>query len=166
MRVPGPLPARPGGPRFLVDAMLDRLARWLRVLGIDTTTDPALDDHQLVALAAEEDRVLLTRDRHLVTHLRPARSLLVSRDDPLDQLREVVDACGLRPPDRLFSRCLACNVPLERAAPEAVSLPPAVAGEHADRLWRCPGCEKVYWPGSHTRRMRAALDRALPGWLS
>ena len=64
--------ANADAPRFLADAMLGRLARWLRVLGYDTTYDPGLTDPPLVALAAAEDRVLLTRDRHLMTHLRPA----------------------------------------------------------------------------------------------
>ncbi len=73
--------------RFLANAMLGRLARWLRTLGFDTFYDPAVHDPQLVVLAAAEGRVLLTRDRHLVEHLRPERALLVTHDAPLDQLR-------------------------------------------------------------------------------
>lgn len=69
-------------PRFLADAMLGRLARWLRTLGFDTRYDPAIHDPELVALAAAEGCVLLTRDRHLIEHLRPGRALLVTDDAP------------------------------------------------------------------------------------
>jgi uncharacterized protein with PIN domain len=149
-------------PRFLADAMLGRLARWLRALGFDTAYDPALDDPQLVRLAAREARVLLTRDRHLVEHLRPERALLVRARAPLDQLREVLAAYGTPPDGRRFTRCLVCNAELEEVAPEdaAGALPPSAASRPGP-LRRCPGCERVYWPGSHVRRMREALDRAL-----
>ena len=50
-------------PRFAADAMLGRLARWLRVLGFDTAYDSAIADPELVRMAAIEERVLLTRDR-------------------------------------------------------------------------------------------------------
>src|SRR5690242_1416635 len=92
--------------------MVARLARWLRVLGYDTVWDPALDDHALVALAAAEDRVLLTRDRHLLRELRPARALEIRSDVPLEQLRAVVEALALGAPGELFTRCLVCNAPL------------------------------------------------------
>jgi uncharacterized protein with PIN domain len=72
--------------------MLGRLARWLRVLGFDTFYDAAIADPDLVAIAAREQRVLLTRDRHLLRELRPAQALEVRRDDPLEQLQDVVAA--------------------------------------------------------------------------
>ncbi|HYR12237.1 MAG TPA: Mut7-C RNAse domain-containing protein [Longimicrobium sp.] len=154
-------------PRFLADAMLGRLARWLRTLGFDTFYDPAVHDPGLVALAAAEGRVLLTRDRHLVEHLRPERALLIAEDTPLDQLREVVAACGLAPPAALFTRCPVCNTGLRPATQdEAATLVPEASRGLPGAVTRCPGCGRVYWEGSHTRRMREALSRALPGWVS
>lgn len=152
-------------PRFLADAMLGRLARWLRTLGLDTGYDPAIHDPELVALAAAEGRVLLTRDRHLVAHLRPERALLIQADAPLAQLRQVMDACGLQAPARLFSRCLVCNTPLRPATPdEAAALVPEASRGLPGPVQRCPGCGRVYWHGSHTRRMRDALVRTFPEW--
>lgn len=43
-------------PRFAADAMLGRLARWLRVLGYDTSYDESLADPVLVQLAEERSR--------------------------------------------------------------------------------------------------------------
>lgn len=153
--------------RFLADAMLGRLARWLRTLGFDTFYDPAVHDPELVALAAAEGRVLLTRDRHLVEHLRPQRALLITHDTPLDQLREVVTACGLTEPAALFSRCAMCNGVLRPATPDEVAtLVPEASRAQPGPVARCPGCGRVYWEGSHTRRMRDSLSQALPGWVS
>ena len=161
-------------PAFLADAMLGRLARWLRVLGYDTAFDPDLPDAALVRLAAGEGRVLLTRDRHLLRELRPARALEIREDTPLAQLREVIDALGLAPPRELFTRCLVCNTPLETVAASMAdagtlggalrdTIPPS-ARELDGPVRRCAGCGRTYWPGSHVRRMRAALEAALPHW--
>ena len=153
-------------PRFLADAMLGRLARWLRVLDFDTVFDPAIDDPALVYLADTEGRVLLTRDRHLVKYLKPVRSVLVTRDAPLEQLRQVIDTCQLDSPPALFTRCMVCNTPLRHATEnEAATLPPERARALSGPVQRCPGCLRVYWPGSHTWRMRETLQRALPDWL-
>lgn len=153
------------GPRFLADAMLGRLARWLRVLGLDTEYDPSVDDPDLVTWAAREGRVLLTRDRHLVEHLRPPRSVLVQSDAPLGQLREVVDACGVGAPAALFSRCPVCNGALRRATDEERErLVPERARSLPGPVHRCPRCLRVYWLGSHTERMRRTLAGAFPEW--
>ena len=152
--------------RFVADAMLGRLARWLRVLGLDTVYDASLRDPALVRLARDEGRVLLTRDRHLLRELRPARALEIRSDAPLAQLRDVADALALAPPAELFTRCLVCNAVLSPPLPadEAARVVPPAAVGLPGAVRCCPGCRRVYWAGSHARRMRAALERALPGW--
>lgn len=154
-------------PCFAADAMLARLARWLRVLGWDTTLDAALPDPELVRRADEEGRILLTRDRHLLRELRPRRSLRIDHDDPLRQLGQVVIDCGLPAPLGLFTRCTVCNsllsAPLDPRERDALLPPRARALPGPAR--QCPGCARIYWSGSHARRMRTAIEHALPGWL-
>jgi uncharacterized protein with PIN domain len=155
------------GPRFAADAMLGRLARWLRVLGYDTSYDIAIADPALVAHANAEDRILVTRDRHLLRELRPLRAVEVRHDDPLQQLRAVVAELALTPPTELFTRCLLCNTVLRvLPPPEALPLLPEGVRALPGPVRRCPHCGRLYWDGSHVRRMRAALDRVLPGWGS
>jgi uncharacterized protein len=146
---------------FLADAMLGRLARWLRVLGFDTAGDEGRADVELVRVAAEQGRILLTRDRRLVAELRPEAALLVTADEPLAQLRCVIERFGLRPPAEGVTRCLVCNAPLRAAtAEEAAELVPPRSRELPGPVRRCPECGRVYWPGSHARRMRESVERA------
>jgi uncharacterized protein with PIN domain len=153
--------------RFAADAMLARLARWLRVLGYDTWFDIGVADPVLVEVARTEDRILLTRDRQLLQELRPPRAHEVRQDDPLQQLRELVLALELAPPSELFTRCLLDNAAL-RVVPPAEALPLLPEGVRGlpGPVRRCPVCARLYWDGSHVRRMRAGIERVLPGWIS
>jgi uncharacterized protein with PIN domain len=153
-------------PQFFADAMLGRLARWLRVLGFDAAYDATLSDPALVQRAEAERRILLTRDRHLLRDPRPERALEVRGDVPLEQLRGVVTALDLTPPAELFARCLICNVALSPplAEAEAARLVPPAARGLPGPVRVCAQCGRVYWLGSHVRRMRDALARVLPGW--
>ncbi len=151
-------------PRFIADAMLGRLARWLRALGFDTAYDKAITDEELVRRAFEEGRYMLTRDRRLLEQWRIHGCLVVESEAPLEQLREVVAHLGLRPPEALFTRCLVCNRELVPAGADEVEsrVPPAVRERH-DAFVRCRDCGRVYWEGSHARRMRSALVRVFGG---
>lgn len=145
--------------------MLGRLARWLRVLGFDTLYDTLAPDAALVQRAHDEDRVLLTRDRELLRELRPRRGLEVESDTPAEQLVQVVRTLGIAAPRALFTRCLLCNATLADVGAEerAAVLPPASRGLPGP-VRRCPECGRVYWQGSHARRMREELARILPDW--
>ena len=147
--------------------MLRRLARWLRVIDADTLQLPIeAPDADLVARAGQEDRVLLTRDRHLIRELRPPRAWAVPSEAPLAQLAEVVEEFDLRPPAELFVRCLLCNSPLVDVAAESgwEELLP-MARTLGGPVRRCPTCSRLYWRGSHVRRIEAALAAALPAWF-
>jgi uncharacterized protein len=154
-------------PRFIADAMLARLARWLRVLGFDTLYDPAIHDHELVRISNAEGRTLLTRDRRLLRELRPLHALEITHDAPLAQLHLTVTALALPAPAQLFTRCMVCNTRLSDPLPhdEAQALVPERARGVPGPVRRCPTCARLYWHGSHTRRTRAAIERTLPGWL-
>ena len=147
-------------PRFAVDVMLARLARWLRVLGLDATWTADIADADLVRHAQDEGRWLLTRDRALSEEWRVPRIRLVSCQQPLEQLREIIDAFSLRDHVQLFARCTRCNAPIE-ALPRDLAeqlVPPRVLARN-ERFWHCPRCERVYWAGSHADRMRRTIER-------
>jgi uncharacterized protein with PIN domain len=149
-------------PRFLADAMLGRLARWLRLLGFDTVYAERLRDGDLVRRAIEEERWILTRDRALPREWRVSGVHVLAAEELLEQLRDVVRTFRLTGRVRPFSRCGECNAVLVPASREDVAqeLPPHVLATQRE-FRRCPGCGRIYWRGSHTARMKAVIERVL-----
>jgi uncharacterized protein with PIN domain len=148
--------------RFLADAHLGGLARFLRMLGFDTLHRNAFGDAEIRRLAAEERRIVLTRDRELLKCREISRGCYVRALKPEQQLREVVARYGLAPLARPFTLCLLCNLPLAAVDKTAVAgrVPEKVLSVQ-DTFSYCGGCDRVYWPGSHYERMRLALGPIL-----
>ena len=148
--------------RFVADAHLGGLARFLRMLGFDTLFEQRFADAGIRRLADEDGRIVLTRDRELLKCSDVARGCYVRALKPEAQLAEVAARYRLAPAARPFTLCLHCNLPLEVIDKAAVAdrLPEQVLLVQ-QAFTRCRGCERVYWPGSHYERMRAALGRAL-----
>lgn len=145
--------------RFFADVMMHRLVRWLRAMEFDTVWEDAIPDAELVRRAFIEHRHILTLDRRLPVEWRVGNILLLKSDDPLEQLREAVSHFDLKPPKQLFTRCLICNTGLRPAAPDDIAeqVPEPVRLAQHDFRW-CPRCRKVFWNGSHTDRMRSAIQ--------
>jgi len=139
--------------RLLADGMLGRLAKWLRLLGYDTAYDNTASDHELARRARAERRILLTRDRELAER-RGLRTLLIHSEALEEQVRQVQEALG-PPPGPPLSRCAVCNAVLEPVSAEAIAgrVPPYVLRTQS-AFRRCPGCGRIYWPGSHLQAMR------------
>ena len=147
--------------QLLADGMLGRLAKWLRLLGYDTAYDNAATDLELARRARAEGRVLLTRDHELAAR-RGLRTLLIRSQVLEEQIREVRASLGL-PPQPALSRCAVCNSVLDPVSPTQVAqrVPPYVLRTQTE-FRRCPGCGRVYWPGSHLQAMRAQVDEFTP----
>jgi hypothetical protein len=143
--------------RFVVDVMLGRLARWLRILGFDAAYLRDARDEVLVRLAENEERILLTKDAKLLERTRVNGYLVRSRTWD-DQLREVIAEFHLRPLIAAFSRCVECNVTLVEVEKEKVRerIPPRVA-ERCEEFYLCPCCRRIYWMGTHVERMSEKL---------
>ncbi len=148
--------------------MLGRLARWLRVIGCDAVWEKEIDDGTLVRRAVDERRIVLTRDRLLPGEWWIDNYLLIDSDDPMEQLRQVVETFDISFEKRLFNRCTLCNEPLQVLdASEAARWVPPKVRELNDHFSRCPTCGRLYWKGSHVDRMRRRLEQlfgtSLPG---
>jgi len=158
---PRPAPEEPLA--FIADAHLGALARFLRMLGFDTAYEPQLADRDIRRLAREDNRIVLTRDRDLLKCRDIARGYYLRAIKPEQQLGEVAARYALPVQARPFTRCLHCNLPLAPIDKAAVAhrLPERVAALH-EAFTHCAGCDRVYWPGSHYERMRAALSPIVP----
>lgn len=139
---------------LVCDNMLGRLARWLRMLGLDAPL--VRQPPPRVGPGA----VLLTRREAL--RAKPG-VIFITSNDPRAQLRQTIKELDYNLDDiKLFSRCLTCNQqvsPLPRQA--AASLVPDHVWQTAARFTQCPSCGKIYWPGSHGQRGRRFLREVL-----
>lgn len=144
--------------RFALDANLGTLARYLRLCGFDTHYRNDIDDGDLAALAATDDRVLLTRDRDVLKRRIVTHGYFVRADDPRDQLAEVVRRFDLRRAARPFTRCSRCNGALEDVDKAAIAhrLKP-LTKRYYDTFRRCTGCDRIYWRGTHVQGIEALV---------
>jgi len=145
-------------PRLLIDAMLGKLARWLRLMGFDATYLPDVDDIVLVRHALAEGRLVITRDRGLAAR-RGVDALLITSQNLQGQVDEVLAALGAPPADAA-PRCTLCNEPLKTLSYEAAGarVPPYVWRTQT-KFSQCPACHRVYWPGTHWESIQQQVAR-------
>jgi len=149
-------------PRFLADAHLGRLARYLRLLGFDTRYGNDPGDRALAELSTREHRILLTRDRALLMRREITHGCYIRAGRPLAQLAYVLERCDLHRLMRPFTRCMKCNAPLQQVSKAEVleQLLPATRA-HYEEFWRCCGCGQVYWKGGHYARLQELVQGVL-----
>ena len=150
--------------RFVADAHLGGLAHLLRMTGFDTLYDNHYHDAEIERIALDQGRIVLTRDRELLKRRGITHGCYVHALRSELQLHEVFARLDLDRSARPFTRCLSCNAPLRPLAAElaAPRVPPRVRA-HPDRFVTCDGCGRIFWEGSHWRRMRTLLDALLAG---
>jgi uncharacterized protein len=143
--------------KFIADVMVGKLARWLRVLGLDVIYSNNYADDEVIHIAEAEHRIILTRDRGLARRRMKAQCLLVSSGNYKEQVRQVVKEFGLKD-FNVFSRCLECNDQLQPVNKDEVfeRIPPFVYLTQ-ERFAVCPACKRVYWHGTHANNMLRRL---------
>jgi uncharacterized protein with PIN domain len=147
----------PSKMRFIADAMLGRLARWLRLLGFDTLYQRDIRDGDLLKLAVREDRIVLTRDTHFLNIKSLKNLLIIHSDYPLEQVREVIVSFGIR----AFApgRCPQCNGvldPVDEKMRVRDLVPDHIFFNH-ENFQICHSCGQIFWEGTHLRRFRERL---------
>ncbi|OPX79441.1 MAG: hypothetical protein A4E45_00720 [Methanosaeta sp. PtaB.Bin039] len=134
--------------RFLVDCMLIRLGRWMRLCGKDVANPCSVDDSALLHQALAEGRVMLTRDRALAERcLGSGQDCLLIRSDQLDEQLQELKSAGVRL-QLNPQRCTLCNDLLEEER----------RAESPGQSWRCRGCGRRYWTGSHWNGIKRRLS--------
>lgn len=144
--------------RFVADAHLGALARLLRMAGFDTLYSNRYHDSEIVEIAARDGRIVLTRDRELLKRRGITHGCYVRALRPAQQLLEIVERLDLQRGIQPFRLCLECNAPLRSIDKAEVveRLPPSVRAQQ-ERFTTCDVCHRVFWEGSHWRRMMQGL---------
>ncbi len=148
---------------FVADCMLGRLAKWLKILGFDVLYFSKAEDRDLVEIARRDGRILLTRDTGLIERTaKRSNRLFVRSDDWEDQVVQVLDELELWDEVRPNTRCIECNLPLKALARErARNLVTSYVSEHASSFAVCPGCNRVFWQGTHYGDMERKIEKLL-----
>jgi hypothetical protein len=151
--------------RFLVDAMLGKLSLWLRLAGFDTLYSTELQDDDLLAIAKEEKRVLLTSDEKL--HNRAIEGSLESMllrgsvDERVSRVFREFDIPPMIDPSK--SRCSKCNGELTEIGPEEKRRVRGMVFEetykHYDRFWVCDSCDSVFFQGGQWQNIQRYMER-------
>jgi uncharacterized protein with PIN domain len=103
--------------------------------------------------------VLLTRDRGLLKRRVVTHGRFVRSDHPMEQAVDVVRHLDLLDEIVPFGRCAECNaVPRPVGKDEIVDRLEPGTRQAFHEFRRCPGCDRIYWRGSHHDRLAALLD--------
>ncbi|MBN2307693.1 MAG: Mut7-C ubiquitin/RNAse domain-containing protein [Candidatus Hydrogenedentes bacterium] len=155
-------------PAFLCDAHLGKLARRLRILGLDAAFDNNADHRALAGRSRAEHRILLTRDTQLLMRKEVTHGIYVRDVPAADQVRAVLDRLDLRKECRPFTRCTACNGLLNTVTASDTEAFRAVRDAVPERVRQwcaeytvCAECGKIYWRGTHY----AKLEAMVRAWL-
>jgi len=148
---------------FFCDNMLGRLAKYLRMLGFDTKYEKEIKDEELLREAKDEDRIVITRDTHLVKRKDAVGiCILLTKNDVKSQLIELNNAIPVFAKAAPFTRCSVCNtllVPITKEQAEK-NVPPYVF-KTQNQFSYCPACDKVYWPATHIAKLTAFFKEIL-----
>lgn len=148
---------------FLVDRMLGKLATYLRIFGVDTLYFNEVNQCALVEKAQKEGRVVLSKDAKLKKVAGRPEFLFIVGDRIDDQLRQVVCHFDLRvDPQRWFTRCIRCNTHLVSTTIEDIKgKVPSYIVSTQKTFAVCPTCGKVYWRGTHVKKMEERFAKIL-----
>jgi uncharacterized protein with PIN domain len=149
---------------FIVDGMLGKLTRWLRMLGHDVKYSTHLSDSELLAVAKKERRVLLTRDLELFQRAtaRGVEAFYSEGQTEGKRLGELAKKYALKLEiDMATSRCSKCNTRVKPIPKDKVKgKVEKNTFEHYDAFWKCPKCGQIYWQGAHWARIGETLEAA------
>jgi uncharacterized protein with PIN domain len=150
--------------KFVIDGMLGKLARWLRMMGHDVKYSNSLGDSELLTIAKKEQRTLLTRDFELYQHAvtKEVDAFYVQGQTEEQRLAELAKRFGISLEiDMATSRCPKCNTQVKPVSKKKVaSRVEKSTFEHYTEFWECPKCGQVYWQGAHWTKIRETLKTA------
>jgi len=140
--------------KFIVDSMLGKLARRLRLMGYDTYYDAKSDDHEILKISNDEDRFIVTRDTQMAK-IRGAKIFLIKSTDLKEQLKEISKLARIRlDSKRSFSRCPECNSPVKEVSKEEFKkIVPEFVYKTLNKFSYCAKCKKAYWQGTHYEKL-------------
>lgn len=148
--------------KFILDVHLGRLAKYLRLCGFDSLFSQFFEDREIIETALSEKRIILTRDKQLLKDRRVTHGYWIRSQNHYEQLREVFVRFDLKDRMMLFARCISCNTLLEEVDKEDIKdRLLADTSRYFSKFTICPGCDRIFWEGSHYDNMKRIIDEVL-----
>ncbi len=148
--------------KFVLDAHLGKLAKYLRLLGFDTLFSPQYQDAEIVDISLQEKRIALTRDKGLLKSSNLTHGYWVRATNPTEQTKEIIARFDLASQTKPFTRCLECNGELVAIDKKEIQAQlPAKTSEYYRDFYRCAGCGKIYWEGPHYQKMKQFVEKIM-----
>ncbi len=139
---------------FILDAHLGKLAKYLRMLGFDTLYRNDYGDREILEIASDENRIILSRDKLLLKVNKKAQGYFVRATEKHEQLIEIVKKFDLCKQFRSFTRCMTCNgLLVKKDKSEITDKIDKDTARIFSEFFYCENCDKVFWKGSHFERM-------------
>ncbi|MEN3013166.1 MAG: Mut7-C RNAse domain-containing protein [Endomicrobiia bacterium] len=150
-------------PKFIVDFMCGRLAKWLRILGYDAYFFNDTSRNKILIESLKTQRIILTRDTRL-SKKKAYKIILISSDKIRQQIKQVIKELNLKlNPEEFFSICSICNRKIEKIEnkQEIKETVPIYVYETAKEFYKCPECNRIYWQGSHYELFLKEIEKIL-----
>ncbi len=144
---------------FICDVMLGKLARFLRMLGLDA---PYIRQGENPGFPPEEGVPFLFFTKTTAKTGRPG-AILVRSIDPQEQILEIREYIApYINSAAVMTRCIECNVLLAEVRKEDIEpFVPEYIYHHHNEFRTCPSCRKVYWEGSHADDMNMMITKVI-----
>jgi len=148
--------------KFISDVHLGKLTRYLRLCGFDTYFRPDCSDKEIIAIALTDNRIILTRVKELLKNKQITHGYWMRSQSSDEQLKEVLIRFDMKNMVSLFTRCMECNGILTFVSKEEISekLLPKTR-QYYQNFKKCPDCERIYWDGSHYKRMKGHIEKLI-----
>ena len=144
-------------PKFILTENLNRLSKWMRMLGYDSVVSKSISFNNIMRIAAKDRRIILTRDKKHLKLANKQKVVLITSVNHLQQIEELMDILKFDE-DLLFTRCLECNKLLYEISKDRIKeLVPEYILEHQKLFKICRKCGRIYWRGTHYKKMLTKL---------
>lgn len=145
--------------KFILTRELGRLAKWLRLLGFDTQYFTENKISSLIIQALRDNRIILTRSLTM-PDMHGKNILFIKSEHVKEQIAQVLKDLNLKPDkSRMFSRCIVCNVKLEKIEKRDIKDKiPEYVFRTQENFATCSQCKRVYWEGTHWGRAQETLE--------
>lgn len=148
--------------KFIADVHLGKLARYMRMIGLDTMYENNSDDNDLIEISIQENRILLTRDKGILMNNKVTLGSYVYSSNSKKQLTEVIRKFQLRSQIKPFSRCMECNGEIKISDKSSIlHLLKPLTKKYYNEFYMCSDCGKIFWKGSHYKRMKLLIEKTL-----